>query len=64
VACLQQNLAFDFLGLVAFYDPPKENIGKVLSDFYAAGIAVKIITGDNAATTADYYCQTGWFCGI
>jgi len=56
----QQALAFDFLGLVAFYDPPKENIGKVLSDFYAAGIAVKIITGDNAATTATIAQQVGF----
>lgn len=56
----QQALAFDFLGLVAFYDPPKENIGKVLSDFYTAGIAVKIITGDNAATTATIAQQVGF----
>jgi P-type Ca2+ transporter type 2C len=56
----QQALVFDFLGLVAFYDPPKENIGKVLSDFYAAGIAVKIITGDNAATTATIAQQVGF----
>ena len=47
----QQELPFTFLGLVAFYDPPKENIRKVLSDFYDAGINVKIITGDNAVTT-------------
>ncbi len=48
----QQQLAFHFMGIVAFYDPPKKNINKVLQDFYAAGISVKIITGDNAATTA------------
>ncbi|RPD50837.1 cation-translocating P-type ATPase [Paracnuella aquatica] len=48
----QQQLPFVFKGLVAFYDPPKANIGAVLNDFYTAGIAVKIITGDNAATTA------------
>lgn len=48
----QQQLAFHFMGIVAFYDPPKKNINKVLQDFYAAGISVKIITGDNAATTS------------
>ncbi len=48
----QQDLSFQFTGIVAFYDPPKGNIRKVLGDFYAAGISVKIITGDNAATTA------------
>lgn len=47
----QQDLPFRFIGLVAFHDPPKENIQKVLEDFYAAGMDVKIITGDNAATT-------------
>ncbi len=48
----QQDLPFEFKGLVAFYDPPKKNIQKVFEDFYAAGINVKIVTGDNAATTA------------
>ena len=48
----QQQFQFIFKGIVAFYDPPKENIKKVLEEFYAAGIKVKIITGDNAATTA------------
>ncbi|MEO6547309.1 MAG: cation-translocating P-type ATPase [Ferruginibacter sp.] len=47
----QQEFKFTFKGIVAFYDPPKKNISKVLQDFYQAGISVKIITGDNAATT-------------
>ena len=47
----QQEIPFQFKGIVAFYDPPKKNIQKVLEDFYAAGIAVKIITGDNTETT-------------
>lgn len=48
----QQLLKFEFKGLVAFYDPPKKNIQTVLESFYKAGIGVKIITGDNEATTA------------
>ncbi|MCB0465275.1 MAG: cation-translocating P-type ATPase [Aequorivita sp.] len=48
----QQDFSFEFKGLVAFYDPPKANISKVFQDFYNAGIAVKIITGDIAETTA------------
>lgn len=48
----QQEFKFAFKGLVAFYDPPKQNIKAVLRDFYNAGIDVKIITGDNAETTA------------
>jgi len=47
----QQELRFTFKGLVAFADPPKKNISKVLEDFYEAGIQVKILTGDNLATT-------------
>lgn len=47
----QQDLPFHFLGIVAFHDPPKDNIKKVLQEFYEAGIVVKIITGDNAETT-------------
>ncbi|MFN0275121.1 MAG: cation-translocating P-type ATPase [Chitinophagales bacterium] len=48
----QQDLIFQFKGIVSFYDPPKKNIKSVMHDFYRAGIDVKIITGDNAATTA------------
>jgi P-type Ca2+ transporter type 2C len=47
----QEKLAFNFKGIVAFYDPPKKNIEQVLNSFYDAGISVKIITGDNAETT-------------
>ena len=56
----QQSLPFQLIGLVAFYDPPKKNIQKVLEDFYDAGIAVKIITGDNAATTLAIAKQIGF----
>lgn len=47
----QQEFKFQFKGLVAFYDPPKANIKAVFETFYKAGIVVKIVTGDNAATT-------------
>ncbi len=56
----QEELKFTFKGLVAFYDPPKKNIQRVLTDFYKAGIAVKIITGDNAATTSAIARQVGF----
>lgn len=48
---IQQELPFKFLGLVAFFDPPKKNIKNVFEDFNTAGIDVKIVTGDNAETT-------------
>ncbi len=56
----QQEIPFTLKGIVAFYDPPKKNIPSVLEDFYTAGIAVKIITGDNAATTTTIAKQVGF----
>lgn len=56
----QQEFSFQFKGLVAFYDPPKNNIQKVLQDFDAAGIVVKIVTGDNASTTTAIAKQIGF----
>jgi P-type Ca2+ transporter type 2C len=56
----QQDFHFQFKGIVAFYDPPKKNIQSVLEAFYAAGIAVKIVTGDNAATTVSIARQIGF----
>jgi Ca2+-transporting ATPase len=56
----QQEFNFILKGIIAFYDPPKQNIAAVLNDFYQAGIAVKIITGDNAATTMTIARQVGF----
>jgi len=56
----QEEFTLQFLGLVAFHDPPKADIAKVFQQFYDAGIAVKIITGDNALTTAAIAQQTGF----
>jgi Ca2+-transporting ATPase len=56
----QQDFEFTFIGLLAFYDPPKPNIENVFKQFYDAGIAVKIITGDNALTTSTIAKQCGF----
>jgi P-type Ca2+ transporter type 2C len=56
----QQEFTFKFLGIVAFYDPPKENIKAVFDAFYNAGIQVKIVTGDNAETTSTIARQIGF----
>lgn len=56
----QQEFVFNFKGLVAFYDPPKENIKTVFDTFYNAGIQVKIVTGDNAITTSTIAKQIGF----
>jgi P-type Ca2+ transporter type 2C len=56
----QQEFQLNFKGLLAFYDPPKKNIRFVLQHFYKAGIAVKIITGDNAETTSSIAKHIGF----
>ena len=56
----QQEFNFTFKGLVAFYDPPKKNSEEVLKNFYAAGISVKIVTGDYAPTTLAIAKQIGF----
>ena len=55
----QQDFEFEFLGLVVFYDPPKEGIREVFRHIYEAGIKVKVITGDNADTTRSIASQAG-----
>ncbi len=57
---IQQEFKFTFKGLVAFYDPPKANIQEVFQTFYDAGIQLKIVTGDNAATTTTIAKQIGF----
>lgn len=56
----QEEFLFAFKGLIAFYDPPKKNIKAVFETFYKAGIDIKIITGDNAETTATIAKQVGF----
>jgi len=46
----QENFPFEFLGLVVFYDPPKQNMEATIKTFNEAGITVKMITGDYPET--------------
>ena len=55
----QQDIKFEFLGLVVFYDPPKKGIDEVFRKFTEAGIKIKVITGDNAQTTKSIALQAG-----
>lgn len=55
----QHQLEFQLIGLLAFYDPPKEKIGRVLEQFQQAGIEIKILTGDNPVTTRQIAGQVG-----
>ncbi len=55
----QQDIQFEFLGMVVFYDPPKKGIDEVFRKFKEAGIKIKVITGDNAQTTKSIALQSG-----
>jgi len=41
-----------FLGIVGFIDPPREEALEAIAECHSAGIEVKMITGDHAATAA------------
>ncbi len=56
----QEDFKFTFLGLIAFSDPPVQGISKVISEFYDAGLDVKMITGDFPATAKAIAAQTGF----
>ena len=55
----QQDFTFEFLGLVAFQDPPKPNIAETIKTFHDAGISVKMITGDYSETALAIAQQIG-----
>ncbi len=56
----QQEIKFEFLGLVAFSDPPKKNMASIFQTFYDASIQVKMITGDFAETANSLADQTNF----
>lgn len=49
----------EFLGLVSFIDPPRAEAKAAIAECKAAGIQVKMITGDHAATGAAIAAQLG-----
>lgn len=55
----QADFTWQFEGLVAFYDPPKENVPRVFKRFYGAGLRVIMITGDHLATAKHIAKTTG-----
>jgi Ca2+-transporting ATPase len=55
----QDDFRFRFIGLLAFQDPPKENIRDTIDGFERAGIDVKMITGDYAETALAIARQSG-----
>ena len=47
------------VGILAFFDPPREDAGAVLEALRADGIEVKILTGDNELVTRHICEQVG-----
>ncbi len=48
-----------FLGFVTFFDPPKEHVQGTIQNLQKLGVALKIITGDNALVAASLGRQIG-----
>jgi magnesium-transporting ATPase (P-type) len=48
-----------FLGIVGFIDPPRDEVVRAIAECRSAGIGVKMITGDHAATAAAIARQLG-----
>ncbi len=54
---LEQEVVF--LGIVGFIDPPRDEVIHAIAECRAAGIGVKMITGDHAATAGAIARQLG-----
>ena len=54
---VEKNLVF--LGIIGFIDPPRDEAVAAIAECQAAGIVVKMITGDHAATAAAIARQLG-----
>jgi P-type Mg2+ transporter len=55
----QQETEMTFLGFLAFYDPPKPDIGKTIESMEKLGISLKIVTGDNKFIAARISQEVG-----
>lgn len=53
----EQNMTF--LGLLSFYDPPKPNVNRTISELNQLGVSLKVITGDNRFVAASLCSQIG-----
>ena len=47
VFCVADESDLTLLGYIAFFDPPKESAAQAIEGLRRAGVAVKILTGDN-----------------
>ncbi len=54
----QEDIIFEFLGIITFLDPIDPNIPEVVNGFYNSGVDVKMITGDYKETALAIARQT------
>jgi Ca2+-transporting ATPase len=55
----QHDFRFEFLGLVAFADPPRPEVPAAIAECRAAGVRVLMLTGDHPETAAAIARQVG-----
>jgi Mg2+-importing ATPase len=56
---IKDEVGLTLIGVLAFFDPPREDAAAVLSSLQADGIQVKILTGDNELVTRHICEQVG-----
>ncbi len=56
---IEDETVFTLLGFVAFLDPPKESVDAAITALNQAGVAVKIVTGDNEIVTRKICREVG-----
>jgi H+-transporting ATPase len=59
VARRDRTLAWQFLGLLPLFDPPREDSADTIRDAVSHGIEVKMVTGDNTAIARQISAQLG-----
>jgi len=59
VASAENGAAWQFLGILPLYDPPRQDSAETISQSRTHGIAVKMVTGDNLAIAGEIAKQMG-----
>ena len=55
----QHDFDFEFLGLLGFFDPPREGVAQAVAACRDAGVRVIMLTGDHPATARAVAAQVG-----
>jgi len=59
LSAVNTNAAWRFLGLIGMIDPPRQEVKAAIAECQAAGIRIKMITGDHPVTAAAIAAQLG-----